>query len=144
MLSFDETNVASSSTPLITSIMELLYNHNVELCQPRPLPELMHHYNGLLGRLQEWRETISPFGGLVSIPELRDTATGSYDALRLRILLSIHYYRLCAMMSSPIIFGFVKNYVGSVARLQSCQSCSWEEYVRVANADWLAVRELGG
>ena len=119
-----------------------MYNHNVEVSEQRSLPDLIRDYNELFRRLQQWRETVSQFGGLVSTAELGDRVDGSFEALRLRILLSIHYYRLFLMTSWPIVIAFANVLVEGVAGTHPGRSLSWEEYKPVANADWFAAREL--
>lgn len=124
--------------------MKYMYNHNVEIPEQRPLPELIHDYNELFQRLQQWRQMISQFGGLASTTELSDI-DGSYEAMRLRILLSIHYYRLFLMTSWPIIIAFANVLVEAIvvaSDTHPTQSLSWEEYTPVAHADWHAVKEL--
>ncbi|KAK5307897.1 hypothetical protein LTR99_000869 [Exophiala xenobiotica] len=130
-----------SSSTILASIVEFMYNHNVEIPEQRSLPDLIRDSHELFRRLQEWREAISPFGDLVSSAELADI-DGSYEVLRLRILLSLHYYRLFLMMSWPIIIAFANALLDGVAEIHPGQSLSWEEYTPVASADWFAVREL--
>ncbi|KIV79510.1 hypothetical protein PV11_07067 [Exophiala sideris] len=134
------TTVGSSSG-ILASIVGFMYNHNVEVSKQRSLPELIEGYNGLFLRLEEWRETVSHFGGLVSITELSGLS-GTYEALRLRILLSIHYHRLILMTSWPVIIAFANSLVEGVSETHSGLTLSWDEYTPVANADWFAVREL--
>ncbi|KIX92185.1 uncharacterized protein Z520_12066 [Fonsecaea multimorphosa CBS 102226] len=133
-----------SSSVLLAAIVEHMYNYNVETLQERRLPDLGRTYNELFGRLEEWRESIAPFGGLVSVPTLRDLANGSFDTLRLQILLSMHYYRLRLLIGWPILISFVDMLVESVTKPHLGQSFPSEEYTAMVNADWLAIRELGG
>ncbi|KAI1614677.1 fungal-specific transcription factor domain-containing protein [Exophiala viscosa] len=130
-----------SSSGILASIVGFMYNHNVETSEQRSLSDLIRGYNELFRRLQDWRETVSHFGGLVSITELGGL-NGCYEALRLRILLSIHYHRLLLMTSWPIIIAFANVLVEGVAESHSGQSLSWDEYTPVANTNWFAVREL--
>ncbi|KAK5213143.1 hypothetical protein LTR41_000722 [Exophiala xenobiotica] len=130
-----------SSSTILASIVEFMYNHNVEIPEQRSLPDLIRDSHELFRRLQEWRETVSQFGGLVSAAELADI-DGSYEVMRLRILLSLHYYRLFLMMSWPIIIAFANALLDGVAEIHPGQSLPWEEYTPVASADWFAVREL--
>ncbi|KAH7391590.1 hypothetical protein BKA64DRAFT_756773 [Cadophora sp. MPI-SDFR-AT-0126] len=135
--------MASSSTLLSTAI-EVMYNYNVEGLEKEDFRDLIHKYNRLAGLTQAWCKSISPFGGLVSAAELQGVIDGSYEPLRLRILLSIHYYRISLVIAWPIIASFLRMITESPIETHSDQFLSWTHFTIVARAAWLATRELGG
>ncbi|KIX05575.1 uncharacterized protein Z518_06447 [Rhinocladiella mackenziei CBS 650.93] len=134
----------TSSSPIIASTVELMYNDNVDAPQARSVPDLVGDYSELIKRLREWRETISHFGGLVSAADLNHAANGSFDTLRLRILLSIHYYRLSLMMAWPVTITFVDMFRENQIDIRPVGCPLWEDFAPVAKDDWLAAKELSG
>lgn len=144
LLSESTDQPSRSSSGLLSAIIEFMYNSNVEPPQQRRLPELIQDYNQLQKRLQEFRYAILPFGGLVLPDELDERANGSYDALRLRILLSMHYYRLSLIMAWPVVIAFANALAENMDARYSGQPLPWQQFEPISRENWTTVQELCG
>ncbi|OQV02391.1 Fungal specific transcription factor domain-containing protein [Cladophialophora immunda] len=131
-----------SSSTLLASIIEVMYNDNIGLSEPRSVSESLHDYGLLMGRLQEWREGLDHFGGLASSGDLKPLANCSLEPLRLRILLSIHYYRLYFMISWPVLIALVGMLVEDQINSSPERSDLWNDLAVVAKSDWKVANEL--
>lgn len=137
------TSAHRSSSPVIASTVELLYNNNNDILEQRRAQELLQIRNKLVQRLQSWRETILEFGGLIPNSELQALGNGFFDVHRFRVLLSVHYYRLSMLMNWPVIITFLENIVEDQNICYLDLSLSWADFLPVINNDWQAVEELG-
>lgn len=134
-----------SSCHIIGSAVELLYDENVDSPHPRDTYKLISNRLQLSWKLEEWRETLSVLGGLVSISELIPDSAIPNDTttLRLRILLTIQYYRIAMLINYPVLAALLDQIVKSKnSQDERAFTFLRETATPVVKHDWLAAKEL--
>ncbi|KAG4444378.1 hypothetical protein IFR05_000143 [Cadophora sp. M221] len=147
ILYLDNINAKSclrSSSTLISTAIEVMYNYNVEAPEEEDFGDLVNKHNRLVELTQVWRERILPFGGVVSALELQGVVDGSFESLRLRILLTIHYHRISLMIHWPVVFNVLKTPIERPAQTPADRLNPRAHFASVAKEAWLTTTELGG
>jgi hypothetical protein len=133
-----------STCHILGSAIELLYNDNAEGPQLTDIYKLTIKRLQISGRLEEWRQTLSSMGGLVSTSELIPDASVIPDtALRLRILLTIQYYRIYMLINYPVLAAVLEQLLKAQnSEDERAVAFLRETTIPVVKSDWLAAKEL--
>lgn len=131
-----------SSCHILGSAIELLYDDNVEGPHLSDVYKLVSNRLQLSCQLEEWRQSITSFGGLVSPSELSPDPPIMHDStLRLRILLTIQYYRIAMLINYPIIAALLDHCVKKTNNEPASEFLR-EAATPVVKNDLLAAKEL--
>ncbi|KAE8337811.1 hypothetical protein BDV24DRAFT_177280 [Aspergillus arachidicola] len=133
-------HLARSHT-IIEHATESLYNRDIEVSTSYKTHTLITQWTDLCWKNKEWSENLSTIGGLVLSSELAGFPVAMDCHTAVRILLSIHYYRLRMLVNFPLVAHFLVLLTNSPHEPQLLSRLR-ERLPQVLQNDWDAVRKL--
>ncbi|OOO12231.1 hypothetical protein OAory_01087010 [Aspergillus oryzae] len=118
-----------------------LYNGNIEVPTNDKTHALVTRWTDLCWKNEQWSQNLSTIGGLVLASELAGFPVPMDCHTAVRILLSIHYYRLRMIVNFPLIAHFLVLLRDSSSEPQIVDRLK-ERLPQVLQNDWDAVRKI--
>ncbi|GAD96014.1 hypothetical protein AOR_1_152124 [Paecilomyces variotii No. 5] len=95
----------------------------------------------LFDKLEQWRDHLNPFGGLVSPVSLTDGISTSETSIAIRVTLSISYYRVCMAINFPLIVSLLHALLHDETKDWQLQHLRQNSHQAIQH-DWVAITNL--
>jgi hypothetical protein len=133
-------NLSSTFSDILASIVELLYDHNIE--QPTANEDdLILRRMELQLRLEAWKDSIPSPWRTILLAEIEDQSSTDHEMHWVSILLSIHYRRAQLLINRPLLTHGLRTWVLDATPLSRVFT---DELLSIARADFEAAKELSG
>lgn len=123
------------------SILDILYDSNLESIDPPAFHELTVKRLQLQWQLTKWRENTPPFCTILTDDEIYQISPTSFNAERFRIVLSIHYHCTILLINAPLIDAFLRE-CNKHLQSSGISSLFLESMISIIENDFSAVKSL--
>jgi len=87
----------------IGSVLHLMYHDNIDADESSSLQDMLSTRLSLQWVCENWRQKMDPSCLVIASHELSNLSAVSGNALRFRLVLSVHYYRLMLLINAPVM-----------------------------------------
>lgn len=126
---------------LAASIIELLYNDNIDIEEPISAQSILAKRLPIHWQLENWRRQLGAKYRIISNDELALASAALSDDDRFRLVLSVHYYRIAILVNGPALVHVLSE---TLHKLHSSEDCEMllENVVPVIRNEFSALRDL--